>query len=37
MTKVLFVTIIAIVLLVNPKLAQALKSLPNSNDDFGLA
>jgi hypothetical protein len=35
MTKVLFVTVVAIFLLINPKFAQALQSLPDTNDDFG--
>lgn len=35
MTKVLFVTVVAVFLLVNPKFAQALQALPDSNDDFG--
>ena len=35
MTKVLFVTVVAFFLLINPAFAQALKSLPESNDDFG--
>lgn len=35
MTKVLFVTVVAFFLLFNPSFAEALKSLPESNDDFG--
>lgn len=35
MTKVLFVTVVAIFLLINPAFARALQALPDSNDDFG--
>ncbi|GAB2861018.1 hypothetical protein GCM10027277_32080 [Pseudoduganella ginsengisoli] len=35
MTKVLFVTVVAFFLLINPRFAEALQALPDSNDDFG--
>ena len=35
MTKLVFVTVVAFFLLVNPRFAQALRALPESNDDFG--
>lgn len=35
MTKILFVTVVGFFLLFNPAFAQALRSLPDSNDDFG--
>ncbi len=35
MTKVVFVTVVAFFLLFNRSFAQALQSLPDSNDDFG--
>ena len=36
MTKAIFLTVLACCLLFSPKLRDALRSLPNSNDDFGL-
>lgn len=35
MTKVLFVTVVAFFLLISPRFAEALRALPESNDDFG--
>lgn len=36
MTKLVFVAVIAVVLLFNRSLAEALQALPDSNDDFGM-
>lgn len=36
MTKVLFLLALACTLLLSPRLAQTLRSLPDSNDEFGL-
>jgi hypothetical protein len=36
MTKALFLTVLACCLVFSPKLLDALRSLPDSNDDFGL-
>lgn len=35
MTKVLFLAVIACCLLFSPKIVGVLRSLPESNDDFG--
>lgn len=36
MTKAIFLAVVACCLLFSPKLVDALRSLPDSNDDFGL-
>ncbi|SFV04052.1 hypothetical protein SAMN05216552_1022105 [Pseudoduganella namucuonensis] len=36
MTKVILLAVIGCCLLFSPSLAQALRSLPDSNDDFDL-
>lgn len=36
MTKALFLAVIACCLLFSPRLVDALRSLPDSNDEFGV-
>lgn len=36
MTKILFLTLVACCLLFSPRLVDALRSLPDSNDDFSI-